>query len=104
MNDPLNSSIVHAAWMPYCEQTSAARLTLFCFHCAGSGASMFRCWRPYIPADIDLIPIQLPGRENRWQETPYQTMSPRVEDAVSALKPYLNKPFALFRHRMGALE
>ena len=103
MIDPSNLSIAESVWMPYCQEAPGARLTLFCFHCAGSGASMFRAWRQHIPKDIDLRPIQLPGRENRLKETPYTHIEPLVEDATQALTPHLSRPFAIFGHSMGAL-
>ncbi len=64
---------------------------------------MFRAWRPYLPAEIDLRPVQLPGRENRRKESAYTHIEPLVDDAAEALKPHLNKPFAIFGHSMGAL-
>jgi len=103
MIEPAELAINASLWMPYCEQAPAARLTLFCFHCAGSGASMFRTWRPHLPAEIDLRAVQLPGRENRLKERAYTHIEPLIDDATQALKPHLDKPFAIFGHSMGAL-
>jgi len=103
MGDPAGTSTSLSAWMPYGQDHPDARLRLFCFPCAGSGASMFRTWTRYLPAGVDLRAVQLPGRENRRQEAPYTDLKPLVSDAAVALEPLLDKPFAMFGHSMGAL-
>lgn len=76
---------------------------LFCFPYAGGGASAFRAWPSRLPPDVQVCPIQLPGRENRWGEPAYTDLSPLVGDLADALAPLLEVPFALFGHSLGAL-
>ncbi|GHO60140.1 thioesterase [Ktedonobacter robiniae] len=47
--------------------------------------------------------MQLPGRENRLREKPFEGILPLVETLGSALNPYFDMPFAFFGHSMGAL-
>lgn len=47
--------------------------------------------------------MQLPGREDRLGETPYQCLETLIEDLSQDLLPKLDKPFALFGHSLGAL-
>ena len=47
--------------------------------------------------------IQLPGRENRLAEGPYHDCFDLARDLRRALLPYLDRPFAVFGHSMGAL-
>jgi medium-chain acyl-[acyl-carrier-protein] hydrolase len=47
--------------------------------------------------------VQLPGRENRIRETPFERLGPLVEALADAVDPYLSLPFALFGHSNGAL-
>jgi medium-chain acyl-[acyl-carrier-protein] hydrolase len=79
-------------------------LRLFCFSHAGAGASTFGAWaKPLTPAGVDVCPVQLPGRENRFREPPHDRLEPLLESLVSALHRHLDRPYALFGHSLGAL-
>ncbi len=90
-------------WLACPKPNPQARLRLFCFPYAGGGASTFRTWADDLPADIEVCPVQLPGRENRVREQLFTQLLPLVETLASALRPSLNTPFAFFGHSMGAL-
>lgn len=64
---------------------------------------MFRDWVKYIPPQIELIAVQLPGRENRFHEAPIRTAGTAVNEISAVLESYFDKPFAFFGHSMGAL-
>ncbi len=79
-------------------------LRLFCFPHAGAGAGTYRSWlEPLGSVGVAVCPVQLPGRENRFGEPLYDRIDPLVGQLVAALAPYLDSPFALFGHSMGAL-
>ena len=80
-----------------------ARFRLFCLPFAGGGASVFRLWGKALPADIEVCPIQLPGREDRVAEPPYTNMQALTEELARHIRPYIRKPFGFFGHSMGAL-
>ncbi len=80
-----------------------ARLRLFCFPYSGAGALAFRSWQQLFPAEIDVCPVQLPGRENRFREAPFTRMDALVEAATDGITPYLDLPFALYGHSLGSL-
>lgn len=44
------------------------RLSLVCFPPAGAGASVFHGWEKVLPADVQLLPVELPGRGTRLRE------------------------------------
>ena len=75
---------------------------LFCFPYAGAGASSLRRWPARI-GNIEVLPVQLPGRENRILEEPYGDFGTFARDAVRALGPFLRRPYAVIGHCMGAL-
>ncbi len=79
------------------------RLRLFCFPYAGAGALIFRTWSDGLPADVEVCPVQLPGRGTRLMERPFTHFSPLIEALAQALVPLLDKPFAFFGHSLGAL-
>jgi medium-chain acyl-[acyl-carrier-protein] hydrolase len=76
---------------------------LFCFPYAGGAASVFRNWSDGLPADVELCPVQLPGRGTRLTEPPYSRLSLLVEALAEAILPLLDKPFAFFGHSLGSL-
>lgn len=82
---------------------AAPSLRLFCFPYAGGGASIYRTWPDDLPRDVEVCAIQLPGRERRLSEPPLRSLQKAVEILIGVLQPYLDLPFALFGHSMGAL-
>ncbi len=90
-------------WFAYRRPNPQAHARLFCFPYAGGSASLFANWSSLLPAWIEICPIQLPGRENRINETPLQRLSVLVDNLVEALRPVIDLPFAFFGHSMGAL-
>src|SRR2546423_7692121 len=90
-------------WFQYWKPNPLARLRLFCFPYAGGHAALFRTWSKGLPSEIELCPVQLPGRERRMREKPYANLPELIDTLVGVLSPYLDKPYVLFGHSMGAL-
>ncbi|PZD72642.1 Linear gramicidin dehydrogenase LgrE [Acaryochloris thomasi RCC1774] len=64
---------------------------------------MYRSWQTHLSPQIQLCPVELPGRGQRFNESPFQTLPSLIADLGAALLPHLNRPFAFFGHSMGAL-
>ncbi|HET8681027.1 MAG TPA: beta-ketoacyl synthase N-terminal-like domain-containing protein, partial [Micromonosporaceae bacterium] len=92
-----------ADWLVRSRPDARARMRLFCLPYAGGNASVFRGWADALPAEVEVCPVQLPGREQRHKEPPFTQMSALVTTLAQVLGPYLDLPFALFGHSMGAL-
>ena len=90
-------------WILFRKPDTRSRLRLFCFPYAGAGAVIYRAWSEALPADVEVCPVQLPGRGTRLMERPFTRMSELVEALAPALAPLLDKPFAFFGHSLGAL-
>jgi acyl transferase domain-containing protein len=90
-------------WIAYRKSKPDARIRLFCFHYFGGAASVFSQWSNDLPPEIEVCPVQLPGRENRSYEQPFTQFVPLVETLAQVLIPYLNRPFAFYGHSMGSL-
>ncbi|GII76188.1 oleoyl-ACP hydrolase [Sphaerisporangium rufum] len=84
------------------DPAAAARLLLF--HHAGGGASAYREWPGLLPSDLAVQRVQLPGRQERRREAPYDRLDPLVAalTALLAAEPD-GRPYAFFGHSMGAL-
>jgi len=89
-------------WFPFVRPKPAARLRLFCLPYAGGGAAAYRGWPEELPLDVDAWPVQLPGRESRFLEPAYTSMDRLIPDLATAIRPRLDRPYALFGHSMGA--
>ena len=76
---------------------------LFCFPFAGGTASIYRGWQPALSPDVELCAIQLPGRETRFAEPAFNNMAALLEAMFNDLLPWLDKPYALFGHSLGAI-
>jgi len=90
-------------WLAYREPSPRARLRLFCFPYAGGGASVYRGWGASLPNDVEVCPVQLPGRENRLREAPFTHFEPLIQAIADVLPPFFDLPFAFFGHSMGAM-
>lgn len=79
-----------------------AKIRLFCFHHSGGGASAYFPWNTYFSSDIEMICIQLPGREDRYDEPLVNDLSYILHALSTGFRPYQNKPFIFFGHSLGA--
>ena len=94
---------VAAQWFPSIQESGNAKLRLFCFPYAGGGVSVFREWAGHLPAEIAVCPVRLPGRETRLNEPVFDSMELLIPALREAIHPYLDRPFALFGHSLGAM-
>ncbi len=99
----MTAATAYNSWIAFRRPNPQARLRLFCFPYAGTGAAMFRSWPDRLPAYVEVCPVQFPGRGTRLMETPFTRLLPLVEALGQALVPLLEKPFAFFGHSLGAL-
>jgi medium-chain acyl-[acyl-carrier-protein] hydrolase len=76
---------------------------MFCLPYAGAGAHIYRRWPELLPQAVAVCTVHLPGRESRLSESPYRQLTPLVEDLGEAILPYLDSPYVLFGHSLGAL-
>ncbi len=79
-----------------------ARLNLVCLPSAGSGPSMYRAWGKRLPDDVDVIGVHLPGREALIAEPLQDSIESLAATVQPVIEPFLDRPFALFGHSMGA--
>lgn len=92
-----------SSWFITSPSKPQARLRLFAVPHAGRGASLFFPWRTLVPDWMELVAIQLPGREGRLSEPAMPRLDSIVAALTSEIWPRLDMPYALFGHSMGAL-
>lgn len=79
----------------------APRLRLLCLPFAGGGPLAFRSWAAALPAGVELLVAQLPGRERRLGEAPCSDIGTITEALCAAIPARPEAPLALFGHSMG---
>jgi medium-chain acyl-[acyl-carrier-protein] hydrolase len=78
-------------------------LRVIAFHHAGGSAAMYHPMSAEMPADWELLILDLPGRGKRYAEAPISSAPALVERVVEDLRPWLDIPVALFGHSLGAI-
>jgi medium-chain acyl-[acyl-carrier-protein] hydrolase len=81
-----------------------ARMRLFCFTFAGSSAQIFYDWNEHVPEWLEVSGFELPGHGSRLAESPIDTQDGAAVEIADALEPYLDRPYALFGHCLGAAQ
>ena len=90
-------------WLATRPASETPRVRLFCLPHAGGGATAYRSWTAELPAFVQICPVLLPGRETRLSELFYTQIDPLVDAMYRELRPWLEIPYAIFGHSMGAL-
>ena len=62
---------------------------------------IYRTWVNYLPEEVELCCVQLPGREGRIGEPGFRSLIMLVEAIAKEIPPYLDKPFAFFGQQHG---
>ena len=91
------------SWIFPAKPLPQASLRLFCFPYAGASSTIFRKWAGSLPENIEICPVELPGRGTQIKSPPFTCMEALVSAIAPMLLPYLDKPFAFFGHSMGGL-
>ncbi len=78
-------------------------LPVYCLPFAGAGASFYRCWPP-VDTAIEVVALQLPGREERFAEPVAGSVAQCVDDLLAQLdRQPQQSDFGVFGHSFGAL-
>ncbi|MFK4099050.1 thioesterase II family protein [Streptomyces sp. NPDC019531] len=79
---------------------------LICLPYAGAGASFYRPWTALAGDAVQIVPLQLPGRERLIDEEPYRDVHRAVDGLTDDLRSRLGDGggrVALFGHSLGAV-
>ncbi|MFB7120715.1 thioesterase II family protein [Bacillus thuringiensis] len=78
-------------------------LTLFCIPYAGGSARVYYRWKKLLHPRIEVVPIELAGRGERYKEPFYLDFNQAVDDVYRIINSRLERDmkFAIFGHSMG---
>lgn len=78
-------------------------MKIFCLPFAGASKYSYRGYMKMAPESITLVPVELPGRGSRSQETLLRDIDVMVLDIFEQIKHQLAAPYAIYGHSMGGL-
>ncbi|MFF1691884.1 MULTISPECIES: thioesterase II family protein [unclassified Streptomyces] len=80
-------------------------IALVCLPFAGAGASFFRTWEKHVPETLQILAVQLPGREERFVEPLHTDVTQAVADAYDQVVRLTGGTgrVAVFGHSLGAV-
>ncbi len=90
-------------WLVIHRPNPAAKVRLLAFPFAGGGAATFRPWVDQLDPSVELVAIEPPGRQTRIDEAPIRDLETLLQQLMPELLPFLDKPFAVYGHCLGAL-
>lgn len=91
------------SWFITYKKNPTKKVNLFCFHHSGGGASTFYPWLDHLSPSIEMIAIQLPGRETRFTEKLINKLDEILENLSEGFNALKETPFFLFGHSLGGL-
>jgi surfactin synthase thioesterase subunit len=95
--------MAHSLWLCRLGNNKKPTLRIFCFSYAGGGVSTYRNWPALLPKNIEVVAIQLPGRESRFAEAPIDSLSGLLSKLTQEVPKLFDVPFVFFGHSLGAL-
>ena len=90
------------AWFVGTIRRDAPRLRLYCLPYAGSTSSIYRGWAEDLPHDVEIWPVDLPGRWYEAHEKPLPSMHELVKVLGPVLAEQRHTRYALFGYSFGA--
>src|SRR3954452_408264 len=73
---------------------------LICLPYAGGSAATYVPWAKSLPAQVELIALQPPGRGSRMNEAPHARMESLVAQLMDVFPRITERPYVLFGHSL----
>ncbi|MBB5828573.1 thioesterase II family protein [Micromonospora carbonacea] len=89
-------------WLRRYRPVNDPAVRLFCFPHAGGAASAYLPFARRLAADVDVLAVQYPGRQDRRGEPLIESVDALVDGLLPALLAWADRPVAFFGHSMGA--
>lgn len=84
-------------------QLKDGKIKLLCIPHAGSSAMFYSNWEQHFGEEIQILPLQYPGRENRQHEAMYDSITDMARDFVEQCPEIFEGEFAIFGHCTGSI-
>lgn len=97
------SPAVTGAWFVTPAANAHCEVRLICFPFAGGGTLTYRGWPGMLDSRVEVVAVQLPGRDRRRAEEPIPSIMSVVVQVADAIEAHLDRPYLLCGHSMGAV-
>lgn len=102
MTDRSEGRLATGRWLRRALPRPHATVRLLCCPHAGGSATFFRTWGRLLPASVEVLAVQYPGRLDRLNEPCVEDLHQLADAVVEALARQPPLPIAVFGHSMGA--
>lgn len=93
----------HDAWLRRPRPAPSNAPTIILFPPAGGAATYFHGLSELLAPALDVVSVQYPGRQDRWDERPIDDIRTLAERVTEAVRARASGPVGLFGHSMGAI-
>lgn len=90
-------------WLQVFQPKSGAKARLVCFHHSGGAAQFYKPWDKFLPPEVELCAVQLPGRGTRMDEEPLTDLGKVLDEVDSRLSFLFDKPVFLLGNSFGSI-
>ena len=94
--------MIGSEWFIRPQPKLAPAARLICLPYAGGSAATYVPWAKSLPAEVELIALQPPGRGSRMNEAPHAQMQPLVAELMRVFPRITERPYVLFGHSLGS--
>ncbi|WP_307834634.1 thioesterase II family protein [Paractinoplanes lichenicola] len=95
-------TLVKDRWLRRFRDGDECSTKLICFPHAGGWASAYRTWPANLPADVGVLGVRYPGREDRIGDPFPSRLESLADDLADALDHLAGQRLVLFGHSLGA--
>lgn len=92
-----------AQWIRRFHPVPGARVRLVCLPHAGGAAGFYHPLSGLLAPEVEVLAVQYPGRQERRHEPAAEDIGVLADRVTAALGLFIEQPFALFGHSMGAV-
>lgn len=92
-----------APWLRRTEAPARTAARLICLAHAGAGASCFNGWLRLLPDWVELVKVQLPGREDNAALPAITDLKAVIGGLIPQIEGLLDRPLVVYGHCVGAL-
>ncbi|GAA2157669.1 alpha/beta fold hydrolase [Kitasatospora kazusensis] len=98
-----DQAVLDETWIRRFHPKPDTAVRLVCFPHAGGSASFFHPLSGLLGAEVEVLAVQYPGRQDRRLEPAVEDIGELADEVTEALRPWTDQPMAFFGHSMGAL-
>ncbi|MCP2321468.1 Surfactin synthase thioesterase subunit [Nocardia amikacinitolerans] len=91
------------SWIRRMHPSELSQVRLFCLPHAGGSASAYFKLSELLGPRIEVLAVQYPGRQDRRNERCVESIPVLAEMIASAMAEWIDRPYAIFGHSMGAI-